>query len=133
MSQSHELQIPSDRPVLLFDGECGLCVMLVGWLKSRRGGDRVAYLPLQAPRAQAYLASQGLPTREFDSLVFVPDWKGPQAARHLLRTDGLFAALRVIGGPLGAFAWLRVVPRPIRDGIYALVARLRHRLPGRRA
>jgi predicted DCC family thiol-disulfide oxidoreductase YuxK len=115
--------------VLLFDGDCGLCTMLVRWLSGRRNGHRVGYLALQSPAAQRYLAAHGLPTRDFDSLVFVPDWHGPAAANYLLRTDGLFAALCVVGGPLSYLAALRFIPRPIRDSAYACVARLRHRWP----
>lgn len=121
--------LPARGPVLLYDGECGLCTTLVRRLRARPRGNRIGYLPLQAAAAQAYLSARGLPTRDFDSLVFVPDWGGPDGARHLLRTDGLLAALDVIGGPFRALAWLRLIPRPIRDAAYALVARVRHRWP----
>jgi hypothetical protein len=39
-----------------------------------------------------------------------------------LRTDGLFATLCVVGGPLSYLAALRFIPRPIRDSAYACVA-----------
>lgn len=133
MSLPPEPTLPARSPVLLYDGDCGLCGTLVRWLRARRHGGRIGYLALQAPAAQAYLAAHGLPTREFDSLVFVPQREGPQGSRYLLRTDGLFAAAAEIGGPLRVLAWLRVIPRPVRDGGYALVARFRHRWPGRRA
>lgn len=119
-------------PVLLYDGECGLCLALVRWLQARRRGNRIGYLALQAPAAQTLLAAQGLPTRDFDSLVFVPASENSGAAPCLLRTDGLCAALAVLGGPFRGLACLRIVPRPIRDGAYRLVARFRHRLPLRR-
>lgn len=120
---------PVRRPVLLYDGDCGLCVTLVRWLQTRRRGDRIRYLPLQSPAAQTFLVAHGLPTRDFDSLVFAAAGENSAPTRCLLRTDGLFAALSVLGGPLRGVAWLRVVPRPIRDGIYRLIARFRHRLP----
>lgn len=116
-------------PVLLYDGDCRLCTALVKWLRKRGRGSQLRYVPLQAPVAQSYLIAQGLATRDFDSLVFVPDGARPAQRRYLLRTDGLFAAIRLIGGPLRLVAWLRVLPRPIRDAIYSAVARLRHRVP----
>src|SRR4051794_7961959 len=85
-------------PVLLFDGECGLCNRLVrGLLRLDRRG-RLLFAPLQGPSAQRYLRSHGLPTEDFDTLVFVPDWNHRQGPDFLLRTAGAIAALRAAGG-----------------------------------
>lgn len=115
-------------PVLLFDGECGLCSALVRLLLriDRRGALRFA--PLQGPAAQAYLKAQGLPTRDFSTLVFVDDWPGPGRA---LRSAGVAAALRACGGvgrPLGAI--VAAMPQSLGDAAYQAVARLRRRLGG---
>ncbi len=115
-------------PVLLFDGECGLCHRLVRRLLrlDRRGMLRFA--PLQGPAAQVYLRAHGLPTAVFHTLVFVPDWPGG-AAQPLLRTDGVIAALRAVDRP-GPARLLAAVPRGLRDAGYGLVARVRHRIFG---
>ena len=119
------------HPVLLFDGECGLCNRVVRWLLriDRRG--RLRFAPLQGPDAQAYLAAHGLPTRDFSTLVFVPDWERRERPDFRLRTDGVVAALRACGG---AGAWLAallaIVPAPCRDAGYRLVARWRFRIFG---
>lgn len=124
--------------VLLFDGECGLCQRVVRVLLrlDRRGV--VRYAPLQGPAAQAYLRAQGLPTEDFDSLVWVADWtrRGPAVGAgagpgFLLRTDGAIAALRAVGG-LGRVlaAVLAVVPPSWRDAGYCGIARCRYRIFG---
>lgn len=115
-------------PVLLFDGECGLCRRVVERLLrcDRRGVLRFA--PLQGSAAQAYLREHGLPSGNFSTLVFVPDWPGGGAI-HLLRTDGVIAALRATGRP-GLAALLATVPRGLRDTGYKLVAQWRHRIFG---
>jgi len=115
-------------PVLLFDGECGLCNRVVRWLLARDRRGVLRFAPLQGPAAQAYLPAHGLPTKDFSTLVFVPDWPGG-AARPLLRTDGIVAALRATGRP-GQAAMLSILPRGLRDAGYKLVARLRYRLFG---
>lgn len=121
---------PAPRPVLLYDGECGLCNRVVRrLLRSDRTG-RLKFAPLQGDAAQAYLQAQGLPTGEFDSLVFVPDWGRPLAHPPLLRTDGALAAAAEIGGAWGIFPWLRVVPGWLREPCYQLVARARYALFG---
>lgn len=119
------------QPVLLFDGECGLCNRVVHLLlRSDRAG-RLRYAPLQGPAAQSYLLAQGLPTKDFDSLVFVPDWNQPGFQDPLRRTDGALAAAAVVGGWWRLVTWLRVLPAELRDPIYKLVARTRYALFGK--
>jgi predicted DCC family thiol-disulfide oxidoreductase YuxK len=115
-------------PVLFFDGECGLCNRVVRRLLAldRRGTLRFA--PLQGASAQAYLRAHGLPLQDFSSLVFAPDWPGT-AARPLLRTDGVIAALRATDHP-GLAALLAAAPRVVRDAGYKFVARVRYRIFG---
>lgn len=117
-------------PVLLFDGECGLCNAVVRFLIRRDRAARLRFAPLQSPPAQAYLRARGLPTEDFDSIVFVPDWHDPAHSRHLLRTDGALAALRELGGCWRVVAALRVLPAVLRDPFYRLVARTRYALFG---
>jgi predicted DCC family thiol-disulfide oxidoreductase YuxK len=118
------------RPVLLYDGECGLCHRIVlALLRADRAG-RLRFAPLQSEPAQAYLRARGWPTRDFESLVFVPDWDNPASGVGRLRTDGVLAACAEIGGAGRVLAWLRIVPRGWRDGFYRLVARTRRPLFG---
>lgn len=124
---SHESK---SRPVLLYDGQCGLCNRLVrALLRSDRAG-RLHYAPLQSAPAQAYLRGQGLPLADFDSLVFVRDWNQPSAGEYLLRTNGALAACAEVGGGWRMVAWLRVLPAWLRDPFYRLVARSRYALFG---
>lgn len=118
------------QPVLLYDGGCGLCYRIVrSLLKADRAG-RLHYAPLQSAPAQAYLHAQGLPVADFDSLVFVPDWNRPADKNYLRRTDGALAAGAEVGGGWRVLAWLRLVPRALRDPFYKVVARSRYALFG---
>ena len=117
-------------PVLLFDGECGLCNRCVRLLLRLDRAARLRYAPLQSPAAQAYLKAQGLPTEDFDSLVFVPDWANA-AEVPLRRTDGVLAALRLCPGTGRALAAvLGIFPATWRDAGYKLIARWRYRIWG---
>lgn len=118
-------------PVLLFDGECGLCNRVVRLLLRLDRGGRLRFAPLHSPAAQEFLRARGLPTADFDSLVFVSDWAGRERADFSLRTEGVIAALRV-GGGAGRLlaAALGVVPRGLRDAGYRLVARWRGKIFG---
>ncbi len=119
-------------PVLLFDGECGLCNRIVRILLWIDRGGRLRFSPLQGPAAQSFLRANGLPTEDFDSLVFVPAWGRREGKSFLLRTDGVIAALRAVGGPALILAGvLAVFPSGWRDAGYRLVARSRYRIFGR--
>lgn len=117
-------------PVLLFDGECGLCTALAGWALARGRKAGLCVAPLQGEAGQGLLRALGLPTGDFDTLVFVADRARPQAG-HMLRSDGALAVLVAAGGGWGALAGvLRVIPRGWRDAAYRGVARVRKRLFG---
>lgn len=125
----------ADGPVLLFDGECGLCQRMVRQLIRLDRGARLRFATLQSPAAQAYLRHHGLPSEDFDSLVFVPAWGRRDRPEYQRRTAGVIAALRVVDGAglrLLAGA-LNVLPERVRDGGYRWVARSRQRIfgPGR--
>ncbi len=118
------------RPVLLYDGECGLCQRVV-WLllrADRRGTLRFA--PLQGQPAQQFLAANGLPTEDFSSLVFVPDWPHGAGGKYKLRTDGAIAAVRSIGRGALLMTIASWIPRGWRDALYHIVARVRSRIFG---
>ena len=71
---------PTRLSVLFYDGQCGLCNRVVRLLLQTDRAGRLRFATLQSAPAQAYLRQQGLPTQDFDSLVFVPDWERPTPA-----------------------------------------------------
>ena len=124
---------PEDRgPVLFFDGECGLCNRLVRFLLRVDAKGRLRFAPLQGRTAQAYLRAHGLPTADFDTIVYVPDWSRRARPEYLLRTAGVIAALRALGSALSRTLadLLALFPAPLRDAAYRLVGHWRYRLFG---
>lgn len=116
--------------MLLFDGACGLCNAVVQFLLRRDREAVLRFAPLQGEVGQATLRRLGLPTADFDSMVFLPDATGES---YRLRSDGVVAVLQVLPGP-GGWArvgrWLERVPASWRDVGYRVVARMRYRLFG---
>jgi len=133
-SQEPALSPPAgpSGPVLLFDGECGLCNRFVRLLLRLDRSQVLRFAALQSPVAQSFLRDHGLPIADFDSLVLVPDWGHREGPRFHLRTDALVAAFRAIGGFSGSvLALIRIIPIPWRDAAYRLVARTRFRIFGK--
>jgi predicted DCC family thiol-disulfide oxidoreductase YuxK len=119
-------------PVLFFDGQCGLCNRLVRFLLRLDRAGRLRFAPLQGPAAQGYLRAHGLPTVDFDTLIYVPDWSRRDRPDHLLRTGGVIAALRVVGGRTARLiaAVIALFPAVVRDAGYRVVGHWRYRIFG---
>jgi predicted DCC family thiol-disulfide oxidoreductase YuxK len=123
-------------PLLLFDGDCGLCQALVRFLLRRERANALRFAPLQGATGRAALRARGLDTENFDSLVFIPAPRAeasvePAGTEFFLRTDAVVRVLEMLGGAWRGLARvLRFVPRPLRDAGYRVVARLRYRIFG---
>lgn len=112
--------------VILFDGVCNLCNGFVTFVIARDPGGRFKFGPLQSTAAERLLGDIDPRDRWPDSVVLVENgrvWTRSAAALRIARR-------LTFPWPL-AFA-LVVVPRPIRDSIYNLVARRRYQWFGKR-
>src|SRR5262245_60001986 len=118
-------------PVLFFDGGRGLCNRLVRGLLRLDPGGPLRFAPLQGPSAQAYLRAHGLPTADFDTLIYVPDWSRRDRPEYLLRSAGTLAALRTTGRfGRGLAALLPIIPARVRDAVYRVIGHTRYRIFG---
>ncbi|MGE0709306.1 MAG: thiol-disulfide oxidoreductase DCC family protein [Planctomycetota bacterium] len=121
---------PVPPPLLLYDGECGLCDRTVQAVLERDARGLVHFAPLQGQTARAVLTRHGrdpAPPR-FDSVVLVEGFGGARE-RLVERSDAAIALARHLGGRSASLArFLELIPRPLRDAAYGLVARNRHRL-----
>jgi len=119
---------PQPPEVIFYDGHCGLCHCAVKFvLKHDGAGAAFRFAPLQGETFQARV-----PVDRRDGL---PDSMAVQAhgGGLLVRSDACVHVLRRLGGRWRIIAALvAVIPRPLRDGLYALLARIRYRVFGRR-
>ena len=118
------------RALFLYDGVCALCNGVVRFLMRRDGQDRLRYAPLQSSLGREVLARFGISTFP-DGVVLVTDALTPKE-RLYQRSDAGAASLQLLGQPWRlAGRVLALVPRPLRDWSYGMVARFRYRLFGR--
>lgn len=112
-------------PIVLYDGVCGLCdrsVQLI--LRNDRRG-RFRFAALQSPVGGALLERFGLPADALDSIVLVEDGRAWRKSRAALRIA------RGMDAPWPLLWPLIVIPRPVADFVYDLVARNRYRMFGK--
>jgi predicted DCC family thiol-disulfide oxidoreductase YuxK len=112
--------------LILFDGVCNLCNGFVQFVIEHDPDGRFQFAPLQSAAARRVLTGHGPLSPVPDSVVLVEEGRV---------FTGSTAALRVVRGlrfPWALAGALLVIPRPLRDGIYAFVARRRYRWFGQR-
>jgi len=119
------MDAPQQRPVLLYDGACGFCNTTIQFVLKRDRRGTLRFAPLSSPYAERALAAHP-EIRRIDSMV----WLEPADDRPLTRSAAGLRVAGYLGGlwRLALIFW--VVPRPIRDWVYDLMARHRHLLMG---
>jgi predicted DCC family thiol-disulfide oxidoreductase YuxK len=113
--------------VILFDGECNLCASVVAFVLPRDRRGRFLYAALQSDSGRRLLAGAGCEVGELSTVVFV------EGDRCWARSDAVLRICRHLPLPWPALAGLWLVPRPLRDAAYALIADQRRRWFGRRS
>lgn len=112
--------------IVLFDGVCNLCNGAVQFLLRRDRGRRFRFASLQSATGQELLRRHGLDTDLLQTIVVL------EGGRVRLRSDAALLLARRLPWPWPLLAVFVVCPRPLRDALYALVARNRYRWFGRR-
>jgi predicted DCC family thiol-disulfide oxidoreductase YuxK len=119
------------KPILLYDGVCGLCNRFVGFILKHDHHDHFRFAALQSPFAHAILERHGLNPDALDTVYLVLDFGEP--TEHLLaRNEAAIAVLKELGGFWLFWAnILDLLPERFRDWRYAVVARNRYRFFGK--
>ena len=107
------------NPIVLFDGECGMCDRLVTLLIHHDPGKKLRFAPLSSSAGIALLQQHNIDPA-IDSVVFIDN------DQAFIKSS---AAIK-IAMEIGEFGWLTglaaLIPRTIRDDVYDFIARHRH-------
>ncbi|TDZ95470.1 thiol-disulfide oxidoreductase DCC family protein [Mycobacteroides salmoniphilum] len=116
-------------PVLLYDGVCALCN---GAVKKILRDDKVGTMRFAALDSEYgdHVIARHPELVGVDSFVII-DNPGEPAERIHIRSDGVLRIMDYLGDARRAALIARLVPRPIRDALYRLVARTRYRMFGK--
>jgi len=113
-----------DDDVILYDGVCVFCSRWIRFIAARDRDRRFRFAAIQS----------GYGTRLARAIGIDPGDPDTNAVIHggvpLFKSDGALTVL----GTLPGWSWvraLRVVPKPVRDTVYDLVARNRYRMFGK--
>ena len=114
------------RNIILFDGVCNLCNGLVRFIIKRDRTGKFKFASLQSEIGQQWLMRFGLAKNEFESFVLIQDDK------YYLKSAAALKTLRKLGGIWKAFYVFILIPRPVRDFMYNLIAKSRYKIFGKR-
>ena len=115
------------KPILFFDGVCGLCNRFVDLMLKADSRGQFLYAPLQGETAQRMLGPKDrVQAGDPHSFVFL------EKDKRYEQSSAVLLALRRLGGAWRLIAMLYVFPRPVRDFVYRIVARNRYRWFGKR-
>ncbi len=110
--------------IVFFDGECNLCNGFVDWLVRTDKAGKMKIASLQGETAKELgIAGQ---SSGLNTVVYLRD------GVRFERSTAVLEILRDLGGAWKLASIFFILPRFLRDAIYALIARNRYRLFGRR-
>ncbi len=107
------------RSLFIFDHHCVLCTGGVGFIMQHDRRGAVAFTSAQKELGEALCRHYGIDWDE--SFLFLHD------GRPSIKTTGYFEVARAMGGVWQLAQVFRIIPRPIRDWAYDIVARNRYR------
>src|SRR5690554_6890415 len=114
------------HPILLFDGVCNLCTWSVQFIIERDRHDLFRFASLQSTVGQEHARRCNVDMDALDTFLLVEN------GRCYTRSEAALRVARRLPGAWRLLGLLRVIPRPMRDPLYNLLARNRYRLFGRR-
>lgn len=109
------------NPILLFDGDCEFCNFWVQFILKRKPKNRFQFFPLQSERGKELLVKYQI-NPSTDSVVFI--WKN----KAYIKSNAAFQIVKQLGPFWKLLFVIWLIPRPIRDWMYDLVAKNRHKL-----
>jgi len=115
------------NPVILFDGVCNLCNGSILFILNRDPSGIFRFAPLQSETGKNLLSKFDLPNDKLDSIILVEN------NEYYLRSTAALKILRRLGTLWKIVYVFMLVPRPVRDYIYDIVARNRYKWYGKRA
>ncbi|WP_138494187.1 thiol-disulfide oxidoreductase DCC family protein [Paenibacillus pinistramenti] len=123
---------PAEHPIVLIDGVCHLCQGAAKFIIRRDPKGYFRFASLQSETGRMLLSEYGISVpesehgeAEVDTVVLI------EHGKYYIRSD---AALRIAARlkfPWSLLRVMRLIPRPMRDGIYRLIAKRRYRWFGK--
>ena len=114
------------RTVVFFDGVCTLCNRFVDFLIRHDNGNTLYFASLQSVQGDIERARMGENNIDPESIVL------RHRGKSYVRSGAAIRTIALLGGMWRLHRVLLIIPSPIRDVVYRVIARYRYRWFGRR-
>ena len=118
--------VDNGKGIVLFDGVCHLCDGAVRFILKKERGAELKFAPLQSDSGKSLLQQYGYPPGYLDGLILIEKNRAHDRSSACLRIAGKLS-----------FPWrllfpLLLIPKPLRDFIYGIIAAVRYRWFGKK-
>lgn len=115
-----------DKPIVVFDGHCVLCSGFANFVIKHDKDKRLRLLAAQSKLGEALYSHFGLKPDDYSTNLLIEN------GHVRVKSDGTMAMFAYLGWPWKALNIGRVLPRPIANMFYNLIARNRLKWFGRK-
>jgi predicted DCC family thiol-disulfide oxidoreductase YuxK len=112
--------------IVVFDGVCNFCEHTVNFILRHESGAQLLFVPLQTSTGARMLRELGFDPEDAKTFVFAENGKAYSRSAAAIRLA------RYLRWPWRALAAIWIIPRPLRDYAYTLIAANRYRWFGRK-
>lgn len=116
-----------NEPTLLYDGNCGFCAASVQFILRHERHHTLRFAAIESGFGAAVRARHAQ-LDGVDSMMWVQPSPDGRMETVFTRSAAAILAADYLGGPWRLALLLRILPPMLRDAVYDVVARHRHRL-----
>ena len=120
------MQLPPNRPVVLFDGICNLCNSSVRFILKHDTREQFLFSSLQSDASEKLLLHLNYKIRQMNSILLVENGQIHEKSDAVLK---IASGMRF---PWNLAAVFRILPQKLRDTIYDYVAKNRYKWFGKK-
>jgi predicted DCC family thiol-disulfide oxidoreductase YuxK len=120
------MQVDNGKGIVLFDGVCHLCDGAVRFILKRERAAELKFAPLQSDSGKYLLQKYGYSPSYLDGLILIENNRAHDRSSACLRIAGKLSF------PWNLLFPLLLIPKPLRDLIYGIIASVRYRWLGKK-
>ena len=120
------MQVDNGKGIVLFDGVCHLCDGAVRFILKRERTAELKFAPLQSDSGKSLLQKYGYTSNYLDGLILIENNRAHDRSSACLRIAGKLSF------PWNLLFPLLLIPKPLRDFIYGIIASVRYRWFGKK-
>ncbi len=102
---------------VVFDGNCGFCRKATDWIANKDKKNKLELIERQSEQGECLLHGN-----QPNSIVLITE------SKTYYRSDATLQIAKRLGFPYALLSLFLIVPRPIRDCAYKIIAQNRHRI-----